>query len=106
MRKNARVIDKIRIALPAELDETQRAALVESFMADLCGRRVPWFAAIHQYGQDAHNPHAHIAVHDRDVETGKRMLRLSDSACDRRRAGLPGTAGRGVDTRAVGGDLQ
>ena len=90
MRKNARVIDKIRIALPRELDEAQREALVEAFMEDLTGGRVPWFAAIHQHGEDAHNPHVHIAVHDRDITTGKRLLRLSDNARDRIKAGLPG----------------
>lgn len=95
-RKNARVLDKIRIALPRELDEVQRAALVEEYMTDLAGgRRVPWYAAIHQTGKDAHNPHVHIAVHDRDMETGKRVLRLSDSARDRRKDGLPGP--RAVD---------
>ncbi len=90
-RKNARMLDKIRIALPKELDETQRAQLVTDFMADLSGdARVPWFAGIHQTGKDAHNPHVHIAVHDRDIETGKRVLRLSDSTRDRIKAGLPG----------------
>lgn len=60
-------------------------------MADLTGGKlVPWFAAIHQIGEDAHNPHVHIAIHDRDIETGRRVLRLSDSARDRRKAGLPG----------------
>lgn len=90
MRKNARVIDKLRIALPRELTEEQRAELVEAFMADLTSGRVPWFAAIHQRGKDAHNPHVHIAVHDRDNETGRRVLRLSDNARDRLKAGLPG----------------
>ena len=90
-RKNARVLDKIRIALPRELDEWERAALVEAYVADLAGGRdVPWYAAIHQSGKDAHNPHVHIAVHDRDMQTGKRVLRVSDSARDRRKDGLPG----------------
>lgn len=90
-RKNARMLDKIRIALPRELDESQRAALVRAFMADLSGgRRIPWFAAIHQSGKDADNPHVHIDVHDRDPETGRRVLRLSDSTRDRIKAGLPG----------------
>ncbi len=90
-RKNARMLDKIRIALPRELDEVERAALVEAYMADLTGgRRVPWYAAIHQTGKDARNPHVHIAVHDRDMATGKRVLRLSDSTRDRIKAGLPG----------------
>lgn len=87
-RKNARVIDKIRIALPRELTEEQRVDLVRDFMADLGKGRVPWFAGIHQSGDDVHNPHAHIAVRDRDIETGKRVLRLSDSAKDRQGAGL------------------
>jgi len=90
MRSNGRVLDKLRIALPRELTETQRKALVQTFVADLTGGRVPWFAAIHQRGDDAHNPHVHIAIHDRDIETGRRALRLSDSARDRRKAGLPG----------------
>jgi len=90
-RKNARVLDKIRIALPRELDEAQRATLVEEYMTDLTGdARIPWYAAIHQTGADAHNPHVHIAVHDRERDTGKRVLRLSDSTRDRIRAGLPG----------------
>ncbi|MGE0022072.1 MAG: MobA/MobL family protein [Hyphomicrobium sp.] len=90
MRKNARVIDKLRIALPRELTDAQRSALVERFMAGLTGERIPWFAAIHQRGKDALNPHVHIAIHDRDARTGQRVLRLSDNARDRAKAGLPG----------------
>lgn len=89
-RKNARVIDKIRIALPRELSEEQRRDLVEEFMIDLTEGRIPWYAAIHQTGKDAHNPHVHIAVHDRDVKTNERVLRLSDNARERIKAGLPG----------------
>lgn len=87
-RKNARVIDKIRIALPRELDGPQRATLLTDFMRSLTGGRIPWYAAIHQKGNDAHNPHAHIAVRDRDIDTGKRVLRLSDNSRDREKAGL------------------
>jgi len=90
MRKNARVIDKLRIALPRELSEQQRAQLVWNFMTELTGERIPWFGAIHQTGKDALNPHVHIAIHDRDIDTGKRVLRLSDNARDRENAGLPG----------------
>ena len=89
-RKNARVIDKLRIALPRELTDSQRAQLVASFMEGLTGGKIAWFAAMHQSGKDAHNPHVHIAIHDRDIETGRRVLRLSDSARDRIKAGLPG----------------
>ena len=89
-RKNARLCDKIRLALPRELDEAQRAQLVQDYMGDLTQARVPWYAAIHQTGKDAHNPHAHIVVVDRDIETGKRVLALSDSTRDRQKKNLPG----------------
>lgn len=87
-RKNARVIDKVIVALPRELDAIQRAELVEAFASEVTQRRVPWVAAIHDLGKDAQNPHAHFAFRDRDVETGKRVLRLSDSERDRKKAGL------------------
>ncbi|MFM9850233.1 MAG: MobA/MobL family protein [Hyphomicrobiaceae bacterium] len=90
MRKNARVLDKLRIALPRELTEAQREGLVAGFMGELTGGRIGWYAAIHQRGKDELNPHVHIAIHDRDIQTGKRVLRLSDSARDRVKAGLPG----------------
>ncbi len=88
-RKNARVCDKIRIALPRELDEAQRLKLVQEFCHDITGDQVPYFVAIHQTGKDAHNPHAHIIIRDRDVETGKRVLKWSDNKRDRVKAGLP-----------------
>lgn len=91
-RKNARLCDKLRIALPRELDHEQRAALVRELMADLTRGRVAWYAAIHQDGKDRFNPHAHIVVVDRDRETGKRVLCLSDSMRDRQKKGLPGPA--------------
>lgn len=90
MRKNARVIDKLRIALPRELSDGERAALVHGFMAELTGGCIPWYAAIHQAGKDELNPHVHIAIHDRDTVSGRRVLRLSDNARDREKAGLPG----------------
>jgi len=87
-RKNARVIDKVRLALPRELSPEQRMQLVQDFARDLTKDRVPWFAAIHAAGEDAHNPHCHLVIRDRDIGTGKRVLRLSDSARDREKAGL------------------
>lgn len=91
-RKNARVADRIRLAIPRELTREQRFALVRDFCERVTGNRVPWFAAIHQDGDDEHNPHAHILVRDRDCETGKRVLKWSDSARDRKAAGLPENA--------------
>ena len=75
MRKNGRVLDKLRIALPRELSEAQRAALVREFMAGLTADRIPWYAAIHQKGKDALNPHVHIAIHDRDRKARAAFVR-------------------------------
>lgn len=91
-RKNARVLDRIRLAIPRELTREQRQELVRVFCEDVTGNRVPWLAAIHQDGEDTHNPHAHIVVRDRDLETGKRVLKWSDSPRDRKAAGLPENA--------------
>lgn len=87
-RKNARVIDKVRIAIPRELSPEQRMELVRDFAKGITKDRVPWFAAIHASGKDAHNPHCHLVIRDRDIDTGKRVLRLSDSPRDRAKAGL------------------
>lgn len=87
-RKNARVIDKVRLALPRELTPEQRMALVQDFARDLTDNKVAWYAAIHAKGKDAHNPHCHLVIRDRDLETGKRILKLSDSPRDRAKAGL------------------
>lgn len=87
-RKNARLIDKVLVALPRELDAVDRARLVEDFAAEVTKGRVPWVAAIHDMGKDAQNPHAHFAFRDRDIESGKRVLRLSDNDRDRKKAGL------------------
>jgi hypothetical protein len=87
-RKNARLCSKIRIALPRELSCAQNAHLVRDFLALLTAGRVPWFYAIHDKDKDRHNPHAHLVVIDKDIETGKRVLLLSDSPKDREKAGL------------------
>ncbi|HEV7228597.1 MobA/MobL family protein [Brevundimonas sp.] len=87
-RANARLIDKVRIAIPRELTRDERVQLVRAFVRDLTTDRVPWMFAIHQDGEDEHNPHAHIVLRDRDLVTGKRVLHLSDSARDREKMGL------------------
>lgn len=63
-------------------------ALVQDFARDLTGNKVAWYAAIHATGKDAHNPHCHLVIRDRDLETGKRVVKLSDSPRDRAKAGL------------------
>ena len=54
----------------------------------MTGNRTPWVVAMHDMGKDAQNPHAHFIFRDRDVETGKRVIHLSDSKRDREKAGL------------------
>ena len=88
-RANARIMTKVRVALPRELDHADNVALARDFVADLTGGRVSSYLAIHDAGEDATNPHAHIVLVDKDFETGKRVLRLSDSTKDRLAAGLP-----------------
>ena len=83
-RKNARVIDKLTMALPVELNRRQRRALVRVFGDKVTAERASWFAAIHQAGRDEHNPHVHLVIRDRDVATGKRVAMLSEKgSCDR-----------------------
>ncbi len=77
-RRNARMIDKVLLALPIELDAAERAQLVRDFAGEVGGGRIPWLAGIHDRGEDAHNPHAHVIFRDRDFETGKRAVGLSE----------------------------
>lgn len=77
-RKNGRVLDKVRVAFPIELNPDQQHALIRDFGQRLTGGQVPWLAAIHNGPQDADNPHAHLIVRDRHIETGKRALALSE----------------------------
>ena len=87
-RANARMCDKIRIALPRELSPQERIGAVRSFMENLTGgNAVPWFAAFHEANMDAYNPHVHVVVRDRSVENGKRVIGLSDSKRDWRKRG-------------------
>lgn len=87
-RKNARVIDKLEIALPIELDQAQRVELVRAFVQELAGgRAVPFFAAFHDKAgtKDEANPHAHVVIRDRDPATGKgRVIGMSEKGSTER----------------------
>jgi hypothetical protein len=83
-RKNARVLDKVMLALPVELDAEQRAALVRSFAEDVTKGRAPWLAAFHDRGKDAKNPHCHLVIRDRDPKTGKRVIGMSEAGSTER----------------------
>ena len=90
-RKNARVIDKMVLALPKELSALQQHALVKAFAEQLTQGRASWFAAFHTKGKDAGNPHCHLILRDRDVETGRRVMSSSSAgkkeAAERREKG-------------------
>ena len=87
-RKNARVIDKLEIALPHELDQAQRVELVRAFVHELGGgKSVPFFAAFHDKAgtKDEANPHVHLVIRDRDPATGKgRVIGMSEKGSTER----------------------
>jgi hypothetical protein len=82
-RKNARVCDKVMIALPIELTHDQRVELARDFAEGMSQGRASWILAIHDGPGEINekgefNPHAHIIFRDRDFETGKRVMLLSE----------------------------
>jgi MobA/MobL family protein len=87
-RKNAWVCNKLFIALPRELSHKKNIEVMHDLLMYLTGGRVPYYFSLHDRGRDRQNPHAHLVVIDKDIATGKRVLRLSDSPRDRQKAGL------------------
>ena len=77
-RVNARVVDKLVVALPRELDANARRELVRDFCESVTAGRMAYVGAIHDKGEDAENPHAHVMLRDRDLETGKRVLQTTE----------------------------
>lgn len=91
-RVNARVADKLVIALPRELNRQAQVTLVYRFAEELTQGRASWFAAIHAQGKDRSNPHLHLLVRDRDVRDGRRVVMFSagqKEAAQRAAKGLP-----------------
>lgn len=82
-RKNARVIDKVLVALPRELNGEQRAALIRAFAERVTEGRASWLAAFHEGGKDIENPHVHLVIRDRDA-SGRRAARLSEKGSTER----------------------
>lgn len=82
-RKNARICDKVMIALPRELDAAQRVKLVRDFAERVTQGKAPWLAAVHDKGKDRQNPHCHLVFRDRDTETGRRVLHMSAGKSER-----------------------
>lgn len=86
MPEKYRVCDKFMLALPCELSPEQRHDVVGSFMHDLGQGRIAWCAAHHDSGEDSHNPHAHIAFKDADIDTGRKVIGTTISAKNVREA--------------------
>ena len=61
-RKNARVADKVMLALPKELNPEQRLGLVRGYAEEVTQGRAPWLAAFHDQGKDANNPHLAVTM--------------------------------------------
>ena len=91
-RINARVCDKLIIALPLSLAVHERHQMVRSFMRNLGRGRIPWCAAFHDDGKDGGNPHVHVVFRDRDIDTNRRVIGTSASAREVSQARLGGTA--------------
>lgn len=83
-RANARVVDKVMVAIPVELNAEQRTQLIRNYADIMTGGVCPWFAAIHDQGKDASNPHAHIVFRDRHIDHGKRHMMLSEKGSTER----------------------
>ena len=77
-RKNARIADRVMVALPRELNHIERAKLIQDYLAELTGNQIPWYVAIHQEGPDQNNPHAHILIRDRSLSDGRRIVKTSE----------------------------
>ena len=78
-RKNARVVDKLMLALPIELSPKQHHALVADFAERATKGKASWLAAFHDKGKDQNNPHCHLVLRDRDVSTGKRVMLTTEN---------------------------
>lgn len=58
--------------------------LIRGFAEEVTQGRAPWLAAIHDKGKDEANPHCHLVIHDRDPETGKRVIGMSENGSTER----------------------
>jgi len=93
-RRNSRVACEYQVALPAELNETQRLQLARTFSRELADRHnVAIDLAVHapRPGGDARNHHAHLLATSREVTaTGfGAKAGLDMQSEERQRRGLP-----------------
>jgi len=90
-RKNARVADKILLSLPKELSEEHRFEAVRRYLNSITfGGRTRAIAFYHS--DHAHNPHAHVILLDRDVQSGQPVAMMGANRQNRLKAGLEANA--------------
>lgn len=79
-RINARVVTKIVIALPHELTTADHIVLMDAFCQTLTLGRASYLYAIHRPSADGdqRNAHAHVVIRDRDIETGRAVIGMSN----------------------------
>ena len=65
-RSNARICDTFIMALPRELTREQNTELLRDWCETVTKGKAAYYAAIHDKGDDAENPHAHVIIRDRD----------------------------------------
>ncbi len=83
-RANARVCDKLILAIPCELTIEQMLELLKDY-CELMSNGAPYVAALHRpSGKDDRNWHGHTVFRDRCPLTGKRLMHTSErGAVDR-----------------------
>ena len=78
-RKNARVCDRVMVAVPRELDDhAARVEVVREFCDRVSGRKIPYFAGMHDLAGDEDNPHAHCVFRDRGLLSGRPVVGLGE----------------------------
>ena len=83
-RANARVVDKVMLALPRELTPEQRVELVRAFAEEVTQATCSWLAAFHDNSADGKNPHCHLVIRDRHPDTGRRVIKTSEKGSTER----------------------
>ncbi len=86
-RKNARLGDKILLSLPTELSEEHREQAVRRFLWTITGQGQTRAVAFY-HTDHAHNPHCHVVLLDRHIETGASVMQMGANRRNRLRAGL------------------
>lgn len=77
-RSNARIIDKVVVALPREFSQQQQIEVTRNFVNSIGdGKLSNYVFAIHN-DKDNNNPHAHISFVGIDKDTGKKIRSLYD----------------------------